>query len=475
MFSTEWSKTFKGIRFRLTFVYSTLFGLFICVFAYILSVQHFQSVRDDFDSGLFNYGIDLSEHLSLDKKALKINFRLPESEDRKAFPFLLKQTYYMVRSFDGKILAQSHTELPFKEIPYQPNLPLKHEYTYRFLKFNSAQEIFRGINIKISDDTGEEMILQVATSFQPVLNRERNHIIITTFILPFLIIGSSFFAYLIAGNALAPIKTLTETANSIAAQNLSMRVPVVGTGDEVEELSKTLNNLLERLETSFKAQENFVGNASHQLNTPLSIIKGELDVLESKPRSKEEHTKFLESLREEIERLIDLVKKMLLVSRVESGLEKFDFTKIRLDDLLLTTSSRLRIKARENKVSVKFNIDESLSDTDLEVDGERQLLDTMFENLLENAIKYSPEKGTVTLTIKKDDGQTAVFIEDEGTGMEEKDFNVMLTKRFERGSGLGIPGTGIGLPLAHKIAEFHKARISYRKLSPGSLFIIRFT
>src|SRR5690606_35993502 len=153
------------------------------------------------------------------------------------------------------------------------------------------------------------------------------------------------------------------------------RVPVAKTGDEVEELSKTFDNLLERLEKSFKAQENFVGNASHQLNTPLSIIKGELDVLESKPRSKEEHAKFLASLREEIERLIDLVKKMLLISRVESGLEKFEFQPIRLDDLLLTTSSRLRIKARENKVSVKFNIDENLNPLELEIPGERQLLE----------------------------------------------------------------------------------------------------
>lgn len=474
MSSTKWSKTFKGIRFRLTFIYSTLFGLFICVFAYIISVQHFQSVRDDFDSGLFNYAIDLSIHLEIDKKALKVDFKLPESEDRKAFPFLLKQTYYIVRDFKGRILTKSHDELPFVEIPYRPHLPLKHEYTYRFQQFKSGKEIFRALNMKIIDDAGQEMILQVATSFQPVLNRERNHILITAVILPFLIIGSSFFSYLIAGNALAPIKTLTETANSIAAKNLSMRVPIADTGDEVEELSKTFNNLLERLEKSFKAQENFVGNASHQLNTPLSIIKGELDVLESKPRSKEEHAKFHASLREEIERLIDLVKKMLLISRVESGLEKFEFTPIRLDDLLLTTSSRLRLKARENKVSVKFNIDESLSPQDLEVPGERQLLDTMFENLLENSIKYSPQGGIIGLTIKKIDEKTAVVIEDEGPGIEEGKFYTMLTKRFERGSG-SIPGTGIGLPLANKIAEFHKATISYKKLSPGSMFIIRFT
>lgn len=473
---TKWNKIFRGIRFRLTLVYSTLFGLFICVFAYIISIQHFQSLRNDFDSGLFNYGIDLSEYLSIDQKGLKIDFKLPESEDKKAFPFLLKQTYYAVRNYDGKVLTTSHKDLPFKEFPFNPLLQTRQHYTYRFFTFSEGPRTFRGINMKITDEKQRDMILQVATSLDPVLNRERNHILITSILLPFLILGSSIFSFLIAGNALAPIKSLTESANNIAAQNLSMRVPEVETGDEVEELSRTLNNLLARLEKSFVAQENFVGNASHQLNTPLAIIKGELDVLESKERSKEEHAKFLLSLREEIERLIELVKKMLLVSRVESGLEKFVFLPIRIDDLLLTTSSRLRTKARENKINVKFNIDEELSPNDLEVMGERQLLDTVFENLLENSIKYSPQGGTVLLEIKKVNGKAEIQIQDEGSGMDKDTFEKMLTKRFERGSGLNIPGTGIGLPLANNILKFHNAEISYKKGQPkGSLFTIRFS
>lgn len=476
MSSIKWISIFKGIRFRLTLVYSTLFGLFICVFAYIISVQHFQSVRKDFDSGLFNYGIDLSEYLAIDQLGLKIDFKLPESEDRKAFPFLLKQTYYIVRNYEGKVLAQSHEKMPFYIIPYNPDLPHEQNYTFRFFTFEEDDESFRVLNMKITDDKDREMILQVATSLNPVLDRERNHLLITSILLPFLILGSSFFSYLIAGNALAPIKSLTESANNIAAQNLSMRVPEVETGDEVEELGKTLNNLLARLEKTFVAQENFVGNASHQLNTPLAIIKGELDVLESKERSKEEHKKFLASLREEIERLIELVNKMLLISRVESGAENFEFVPIRLDDLLLTISSRLRSKARERQISMKFNIDEELSPSELEVMGERQLLDTVFENIIENAIKYSPRRGNILLEIKRSpDNKTEVHIQDEGEGMDDKTFDNMLKERYARVRGRSIPGTGIGLPLAHKIAEYHNARICYQRGTPkGSVFIIKF-
>lgn len=434
--------------------------------------QYLESGRADFDSGLFNYAIDLSEYLHIDQSNLKIAFKIPPSEIRKAFPFILNETYYSVRDFDGKVLGQSSRKFPFSEIPYNPSLPLKSDYTHRFLTFSHGDNTYRAVNLKITNNSGKEMILQVATPSNVLEERERTHLLMTTLMVPLLIISSSFISFLIAGNALSPIKDLTDAANNIAVQNLSLRVPIVSTGDEVEELAKTLNNLLDRLEKAFTGQENFVANASHQLNTPLAIIKGELDVLESKQRTPEEHTKFLKSLREEIGRLIELVKNMLLVSRVESGLEAFVFNPVRIDDLLLTVTSRLNVKAREKKITMRFNLDEDLDD--FEVMGERQLLDSLFENIVENAVKYSPENSTVQLDIKKVDGKMEVWVRDEGQGMAPEEFNKIITSRFQRGTGISIPGSGIGLAIANKIAEYHKAEIIYQRLNPGSHFIIRF-
>ena len=474
MFSIKLSKIAKGIRFRLTLVYSTLFGLFLCVFAYIMTTQYFQSGRDDFDSGLLNYAIDISEFLEIDDKDSSIHFKIPESEDKKAFPFLLAQTYYVVRSLDGNILGKSVDTFPFEKIPFDANLPLKKNYTHRFVTFKYESITYRAVNLKFANTLGEEMFLQVAGPLTSVLEREENHLLMTALMVPLLIIISSFFSFLISGNALSPIKTLTDSANNIAVKNLSLRVPNLHTGDEVEELANTLNNLLERLEKAFKGQEHFVANASHQLNTPLAIIKGELDVLESKNRSLEDHQLFNKSLREEIERLIELVKNMLLISRVESGLEKFDFNSIRLDDLLLTTTSRLRAKAREKRITIRFNIEEELEPLGLEVMGERQLLDSLFENILDNAIKYSPINSTVELNIKMVEGCTEVWIKDEGPGIQGE-FEKVLNSRYLRETPHTASGTGIGLPIANKIAQFHHAQISYRKLTPqGSLFIVQF-
>ena len=476
MSSTKLTKVFKGIRFRLTLVYSTLFGLFICAFAYIITNQYFQSGRADFDSGLFNYAIDLSEHLHINDDNLKIDFTLPASEVRKAFPFVLNKTYYLVRNYEGKILTKSSENLPFEEIPYDPSLPRSPRYTHRFLSFKDADgDKYRAVNLKIISASGKEMILQVATPSGLLEERERMQFLVTAIIVPLLILISSLISYLIAGNALSPIKTLIDTANSIAVKNLSLRVPEVNTGDEVDELSKTLNTLLARLEKSFKAQENFVSNASHQLNTPLAIIKGELDVLESKSRSIEDYARFHKSLREELERLIELVKNMLLVSRVESGLENFIFNPIRLDDLLLTTTSRLSTKARDKKITIRFNISDDLAASNMEVMGEKQLLDCLFENLLENAIKYAPTESVVSLDLKSGEDPLEVWIRDSGPGMKDGEFERVTQNRFQRGSSISIPGSGIGLPLAMQIAAYHEARITYEQGSPkGSLFKVHF-
>jgi signal transduction histidine kinase len=474
MFLTKWSNINKGIRFKLTLVYSTLFGLFLCIFAYFLNNQYFLTTRNDFDSSLINYAIDLSEHLVIDPSGLNIAFKVPESEVKKAFPFILKETLYSVRDLNGRILMKSFGPESLQEIPYNPNLPLKNDYTHRFLSFKSHEDEFRGVNLKITNSIGKEMILQVATNHKSILERERYHTLFTMLIVPILIMLSSIFSYFISGRALDPIKALTDSANKIAAQNLSLRVPNVNTGDEIEELAKTLNNLLDRLETSFIAQENFVSNASHQLNTPLAIIKGELDLLESKDRSSEEIRKFHHSLREEINRLIELVKDMLLIARVKSGVDQFIFSPVRLDDILVTTSTRLTSKARDKNINIRFNIDENFSSHELVVQGEKQLLDALFENILDNAIKYSPFGSVISVDIKKSDSKLEVWIEDEGPGMKEERFGQIIRNRFQRDSNT-LPGSGIGLYLANKIAKFHQAEIIYKNNSgKGSLFIVRF-
>jgi len=122
---------------------------------------------------------------------------------------------------------------------------------------------------------------------------------------------------------------------------------------------------------------------------------------------------------------------------------------------------------------MRFNIDEDIQS--LEVMGEKQLLDSLFENIIENAIKYSPEDSSIRLDIKNINDKIEVWVRDEGPGMDEEEFLRISSGRFQRGGAFGIPGSGIGLAIANKIASFHNAKITYKKLLPhGSHFIVRF-
>jgi signal transduction histidine kinase len=474
MSSIALSKTFKGIRFQLTLVYSTLFGLFICIFAFILTHQFSETTRQSFDSALLNYAIDIAGKIEIEKFNFKSAQSSSERELQKEFPFIADNSHFIVRSVGGKIIYESGEDKGQFDIPYSEELARKKRYSHRFLSLKRGKEKYRAINMKIKSDKGSDIIFQVATSSLLLDNQEKTIYFFNIVTLTLLIAIASLASYIIAGNALSPIKTLTEAANSIVIKNLSLRVPELNTGDEVEELSKTLNHLLERLQKSFEGQDHFIANAGHQLNTPLAIIKGELDVLESRPRSLEDHQKFFKSLREEIQRLIELVNKMLLVSRVEAGKESFVFKELRIDDLVTETASRLYPKAKDKSISLKLNIDESAMEHEPKIKGEAQLLQCLFENIIENAIKYSPENSTVRIELRVSEF-IEVSISDSGPGMSEAELESILTTRFRRGGRRIMPGTGIGLSIAYTIAQHHNALIIYERLHPiGSHFLIQF-
>lgn len=468
------TKFFKGLRFRLTLVYSSLFGFFICIFAYILSAQYMDLLKQDFDAALLNFAVDIARSDTL-TPGFGTKLKVPDYEKNKSFPFSIGSTLYVLRSIDGEIIGTDNETPSGLSIPYLEQLAKSPDYTHRFISLRHLNKDYQAVNIKMTNAEGVERILQVATPSQLLTEQKERLLVMNLLTIAFILILSSIAAYLIAGNALGPVRLLTETARTIAAENLSQRVPEVDTEDEVAELARTFNKLLERLEKSFRVQENFVANASHQLNTPLSIIKGELDILESKASTTEDMVKFRKSLREELERLIELVKKLLLISRVEGGSETFVMRPLRVDEILLHTSSRLSGLAREKKMNIRFNIGESLREDSLLVRGDRQLLDAMFENILENAIKYSPPESVVMIDLEKIDSRIEVSISDEGPGLSQETWTTITQGRFKRGEGITLPGTGIGLSIVQSIAELHEANLTLGpKRGPGSKIVIAF-
>jgi signal transduction histidine kinase len=466
-------KPLNRIKYRITIIYTAAFFGVALLFAYFFSQAFFNYSLKEFDTKLLHEALVISQEIESNKNFTEIT--LENFSNININPFRDKSTFFILRSLNGEHIWGPDFKHKGKMIPLDKNALKDQNQNHFFSNFILADQKFRSISLKFGSQKTNQLILQLASSTK-LLDDQRHRVFLINIIgLPLFLIVSSFISFAIAERALRPVKVISETVSSIASKNLSKRLPSFKMAEEFQELSETINNLLERLQKSFEAQEHFVANASHQLYTPLAIIKGELEVLQGKERTTEEYQKFHQSLKQELERMVDLVKNLLVISRIEAGHEEsFKMRPLRLDDMLISTATRLKIKAKDKLINLKFSMAEDLDSEDLVINGERQLLSSLFENLLDNAIKYSPVESQILLTIKKEDG-LVVSVQDEGPGIKQHDLQNILEKRFQRGTMTLMPGTGIGLSIAYKIAAHHKASIHYEKLQPqGSLFNVHF-
>lgn len=472
-FFPKTAKFTRGLRFRLSVVYSALFGICLILLSLFITNEYLDFAREEYDQALRNFALDLSEHVTTDQKNVSLD--MPLNQQIKFFPFLLQETMVVVRNLEGKVLYRSH---PTHEIPYGKDIALRRDYTHRFLNFQINGESMRGLNLKFTPDKKVSLIIQVASTLKHLQRQQERHYLFLLMIIPLTIFISAIFSTVVTGKALEPIRMTVRRMEELLKSGSYHPLPVPQTRDEIEELTLTFNAMLLQMQNTLAAQEQFVSHASHQLNTPLAIMRGELEVLRSKERSPAEVADFHESLQQELERLSHLVRDMLLVSRVEAGKEHFRFEPLRVDDVLGETLERLAPHAKKKQVTLRYDIDPELIEEDdlLTLPGERQLLTVLFENLIENAVKYSPSPSQVAVRLKKIEDGFAVEVEDQGPGIPAVIAERLLNpKRFVRGEAAGTQGSGLGLYLASRIAAYHGLKlVAASGRHQGSILKVRY-
>jgi heavy metal sensor kinase len=241
--------------------------------------------------------------------------------------------------------------------------------------------------------------------------------------------------------------------------------------DELDRLAKTLNDMLARLEEAFLQVRQFSADASHELQTPLTILKGELEVALRSPRSPEEYRQVLTSGLEEIDRIIRLVEGLLLLSRADSGVLRMDHQPVALEDLLKEVYDHIRVLAE------KQSIDISLGPVlPVAVHGDYEHLRRLVLNLVDNAIKYTPSGGRVALSCGADDDEWArITVSDTGVGLSPENQERVFQRfyRAEPARSKEGEGTGLGLCIARSIAEAHRGRIEVVSLpDQGATFSV---
>jgi two-component system, OmpR family, sensor kinase len=283
---------------------------------------------------------------------------------------------------------------------------------------------------------------------------------------------ASLGGYFLARKSLAPIAAMAAEAGSMGAANLNRRLPVANERDELGRLALTFNQLLERLEVSFEQQRRFMADASHELRTPVAILRGESEVTLSQPeRSPDEYRQALAILHQESERLSHIIEDLFTLARADAGQYPVAFREVYLDEL----ASEALVRARSLALSKNIALTPAI-EPDLPVCAHETLLGRMLLNLLDNAIKYSPPGSAVTLACRREGTNYLVSVSDNGSGIPAE-LQSRIFERFFRGdkarsrSDGEIGGAGLGLSIARWIAEAHHGQLVLtRSDSSGSLF-----
>jgi heavy metal sensor kinase len=275
---------------------------------------------------------------------------------------------------------------------------------------------------------------------------------------------------MLARRALRPVDRMTETARRISAEHLTGRVDETGGGDELDRLAQTLNAMLGRLDAAFQEMRQFTADASHELQTPLTILKGEMEVALRSPRSPEEYQRILKSSLEEIDRIARLVEGLLLLARADAGVLRMDRRPLDLAQLVEEVYGQTRVLAEARSLNLRLGAVEPVS-----VQGDYAHLRRLLLNLVDNAVKYTPPGGHVTISVQPSGGWAAMRVEDTGMGIPPED-RERIFQRFHRSAearSRGNGGAGLGLCIARSIAEAHGGRIEVESTTGrGSTFTV---
>lgn len=311
-------------------------------------------------------------------------------------------------------------------------------------------------------------IVQVGMSLQGVHKTLSRFLIIMAALLPAALLFAGLGGWLLVRRALRPVDEMTAAATRISAEKLTERVEETGAGDELDRLAKTLNQMLTRLDAAFSQVRQFSANASHELQTPLTILRGELEVALRAARTTEEYIATIKSALEEIDRIARLVEGLLLLSRADAGVLRMDRRPVDMAELLEEVFWRLKVLADARSVRLELANSEPVT-----IEGDRERLRQLLVNILENGIKYTRAGGKVTASLGQEGDSVCIQVSDTGTGIQAEDPE-RIFQPFYRGSEvLAEKGVGLGLSIAKSIVDLHGGRIEvHSKSNEGSTFRI---
>jgi len=449
----------------LTLIFVLIFGTATILFNAFLFLFMIQTLQQDFDDALYNYAVDVSQSIEIGVKG-DLNFPPLKLDTGKVLPFPLGTALIQVVHVSGTILARVGDFGDFSPTFKKDFERLSHgeEDTYRTIsnisKIPSAEaDSYRLISFPLDNSNRPQVILQIAVPMTLLETQISNRLTLLQIGIPLVLLIATLGGFFLSSRALAPVKHMIETTENIDASELAQRIPVPQANDEIRKLSLTLNDMLDRIQQAFQSQERFVADASHQLLTPLTIMRGELEILQKQGFNQKDFDNFVGSTLQEVDNLSKIVKDMLLLARVDAGLGGLNLQEIGMDELVIEAISRVEKIAKQKNIRIKFDIlDEA--DGAKSVRGDYDLLLNLLINIIENSVKYSPKNEMVSVSLIWKKETSEVIVADNGPGIP-KELLPFIFERFSRGQNAerDTKGFGLGLAIAQKIAILHHGKL----------------
>jgi heavy metal sensor kinase len=457
-----------GLRTRLTLIFGLVFaGILVLIVGSSYRIVKFclddilkQELRDRV-AGLRGY-IHFREG--------KPKFEYNASDPDEAFFVESSKRYYQVfNAATGELIDQSHDlDLIDLDKDLDNRRAIQTHQVFSDAKAGNLRLCFYNEIIRAPD--GRSYLMQIGVRRDLIDNALKQMMRITILVAPVGLMVAVLASWWMAGRALRPVTRLTQTAEKIGILGLDHRLPIHGTGDELDRLSITFNDMFARLAKAIGEMKQFTASISHELRTPLTALRGEAEVMLLQPHSVKEYQRMLASHLEEYDRLARLINRLLTLARADAGEIPMHPVPVDLAQLAQYLVEQFEIVASSKQVSLSIESDESVL-----VEADHDWLETAILNLLDNAIKYTLEGGCVIVRVKNQESERMLEVQDTGIGIPS-DALPHIFERFYRADPSrdgGSESAGLGLSLVQWIIEQHCGRIDViSEPGKGSCFTV---
>ncbi|HIP30773.1 MAG TPA: two-component sensor histidine kinase [Sulfurospirillum arcachonense] len=380
----------------------------------------------------------------LSHKKLLANIDLDEAEEVKFRPLFIR----IIEPKSKKILVSTHFPKSLNTI----------DTNYKIIDIKkivfSEEKGYIISRTKVEVKKGIKLVIEIATQKSIINVALDNLLYILALVLPFIFIISFFGTYALLKKSFKPIEIILNNLRNIQATNLSKRIQTNNTDDEINQLTTEINNLLNRLESSFEKIEQFSSDASHELKTPLTIIRGELEIALNKDRTLKEYKETIRSSLDEILTIQYTIDDLLFLAKIEQNDTQKEI--VYLDEISLEIINELSHFAQISSIELNYSIKEALQSY-----GISNLLKIAISNILKNAISFSSKDSQVFLENYSDASFNYICIKDSGIGIEASEQKKIFESfyRTDKSRSKHSGGSGLGMAICQKITQLHKGTI----------------